>query len=228
MRIILQALGWWRWPRRALAQSPSGDIVVQARPRGGDRAIMREDNITSSQRPRARSPNHGVIARGQRRRFWTPTDSRPAWQRYASAVEEAPGQQVESNFETRRGGRGQHAIRPASRVERSLRTAPGPPRGRRASSLAAATLATARESTIRNRRRPRRHVASVGAARAPDALHSDRDRLRPRSRASSAMLIPREPPVAPLTGSEIVSLPWPAYRGASSPDATVSVLNGPK
>ena len=109
----------------ALAQAPSGDIVVQApAARQEIERILREDNLTSSQpTPRQVADTMAAISRGQAPEdFWAAYQTHvQAWQRYASAVEQAPqGQQGESTFAPEgEAGEAQQAIQTSfAEVER--------------------------------------------------------------------------------------------------------------
>jgi hypothetical protein len=121
MRIMsLCALALLALPSPALAQAPSGDIAA----RQEIERILQEDNLTSSQpTPRQVAETMAAISRGQAPEdFWTAYQTHvQAWQRYASAVEQAPqGQQGESTFEPEgEAGEAQQAIQTSfAEVER--------------------------------------------------------------------------------------------------------------
>lgn len=88
----------------AMAQAPSGDIVVQgSAARQEIERILREDSLTSSRpSPREVAETMAEIARGRAPEdFWTAYQTHvQAWQRYAAAVEQSPEQQQqgESTF----------------------------------------------------------------------------------------------------------------------------------
>ncbi|MGQ0660872.1 hypothetical protein [Sphingosinicella sp.] len=105
MRVLsLAALALMVLTAPAIAQAPSDDIVVHgAAARQEIERILREDNLnTDRMTPREVADTMAAIARGRAPEdFWSAYQTHvQAWQRYAEAVEQTPGQgpQGESTF----------------------------------------------------------------------------------------------------------------------------------